>query len=98
MGDLDDRFAALRAIATEAGTLARQHFENREVASFEFKGPQDYITAADGAVERLITSRIAGAFPNDTCFGEEGGRTFSDAVWVIDPIDGTANFARHVPH
>ena len=27
-------------------------------------------------------------FPGDTCFGEEGGGTFSDSVWVIDPIDG----------
>jgi myo-inositol-1(or 4)-monophosphatase len=96
--ELDRRFDALRAIAGEAGALARKHFENRDADAFKFKGPQDYITAADGAVERLIVGRIAEAFPGDTCFGEEGGGAFSDSVWVIDPIDGTANFARRIGH
>lgn len=96
--EIDRRFEALRAIAREAGELARRHFESREREAFKFKGPQDYLTAADGAVEKLIVERLAAAFPDDAVFGEEGGGRFGASVWVIDPIDGTANFARGIPH
>ena len=66
--------------------------------AYKLKGPQDYWTAADGEVEKLIVGRLSEAFPEDTFFGEEGGGSFSPEVWVIDPIDGTANFARGIPH
>jgi myo-inositol-1(or 4)-monophosphatase len=45
----------------------------------------------------LIRTRLRDAFPGDTFFGEEGGGEFSDSVWVVDPIDGTANFMRGIP-
>jgi myo-inositol-1(or 4)-monophosphatase len=95
---LEARYLAASAIAREAGDLMRQRFEEREVGTYKLKGHQDYLTEADGEVERLITRRIAEAFPGDTVFGEEGGGQFSAQVWVIDPIDGTANFARGIPH
>ncbi len=56
------------------------------------------MTAADGAVERLIRARIAAAFPEDGVLGEEGGGAVAPRLWVVDPIDGTANFARGLPH
>ncbi|MBI3452646.1 MAG: inositol monophosphatase [Rhodospirillales bacterium] len=96
--DLEQRYLAACAIAYEAGDLARRRFEDRASIGLKFKGPQDYLTAADGEVERLIIRRIGEAFPDDACYGEEGGGTFGSRVWVIDPIDGTANFARGVPH
>ena len=37
------------------------------------------------------------AFPTDSFFGEEGGGSFDNNVWVVDPIDGTANFVRGIP-
>ena len=45
----------------------------------------------------LIRRRLAEAFPADTFFGEEGGGAWSDRVWVVDPVDGTANFMRGIP-
>ncbi|MGQ0664026.1 MAG: inositol monophosphatase family protein [Pseudomonadota bacterium] len=96
--DLERRYLAACAMAREAGDLARRLFESRDGSSFELKGPQDYMTEADTAVERLIVERIAAAFPADACFGEEGGGRLGPEVWVIDPIDGTANFARGIPH
>ena len=96
--DLDIRYLAACAIAREAGDVARRFFETREAGTYTLKGHQDVLTEADGAVERLITGRIADAFPGDTCVGEEGGGRYSAATWVIDPIDGTANFARGVAH
>jgi myo-inositol-1(or 4)-monophosphatase len=96
---LERRFLAACAVAREAGELARRHFESRELQNgYKLKGHQDYWTAADGEVERLIVDRLSEAFPEDTFFGEEGGGRFSPEVWVIDPIDGTANFARGIPH
>lgn len=97
-GRLETRFLAACAIAREAGDLARRLFETRDTGTYRLKGPQDLLTEADTAVERLVKDRIAEAFPGDTCVGEEGGGDYSAQVWVIDPIDGTANFARGVPH
>ncbi|HEX9463121.1 MAG TPA: inositol monophosphatase family protein [Alphaproteobacteria bacterium] len=94
--ELNKRFLAAAAIAREAGDLARRLFESRSAGTYQLKGHQDFLTEADGAVERLVVSRIADAFPGDTCVGEEGGGAYSPQTWVVDPIDGTANFARGV--
>ena len=53
---------------------------------------------ADGEVERSIVAALGAAFPDDAFLGEESGGTAGDPCWVIDPIDGTANFARGLPH
>ncbi len=95
---LERRFLAACAVAREAGDLMRRYVENPATLATEFKGPQDYVTAADGEVERLIVRRLGEAFPDDSFFGEEGGGSFGPETWVIDPIDGTANFARGIPH
>ncbi|MDR5752824.1 MULTISPECIES: inositol monophosphatase family protein [unclassified Caballeronia] len=92
------RFLAACAIAREAGRLARDRFLTRDEAlTLKFKGPQDYLTETDGEVERLIAGRLAEAFPDDAFFGEESGGSFGRDVWIVDPIDGTADFARGVP-
>jgi myo-inositol-1(or 4)-monophosphatase len=53
-------------------------------------------------VESLLSTGLRRAFPGDGFWGEESGRrgSFADdnLVWVVDPIDGTANFARGIPH
>ncbi|MDQ7979824.1 inositol monophosphatase family protein [Paraburkholderia sp. SARCC-3016] len=96
---LHHRYLAACAIAREAGRLIRLRFERRDEAlTLKFKGPQDYLTETDAEVERLIAARIAESFPDDDFFGEEGGGSFGRDVWIVDPIDGTADFARGVPH
>jgi myo-inositol-1(or 4)-monophosphatase len=96
-GELDARQEALAAIAREAGERARKLFSNP--AGVKLKGVQDFITAAEGEVERLIIERLKARFPHDAFLGEEGGTQGSgDALWIIDPIDGTANFAYGIPH
>jgi myo-inositol-1(or 4)-monophosphatase len=93
------RFLAACAIAREAGQLIRTRFLARNDAlNFKFKGSQDYLTETDGEVERLIAGRLAAAFPGDGFFGEEYGGEVGDSVWIVDPIDGTADFARGVPY
>src|SRR6187402_1273226 len=97
--DLETRFAIACAIAREAGSLARRRFLERPRSQRpDMKGHQDYLTATDSEVEELIRSRLAHLLPGDSFFGEEGGGSFDHDVWVVDPIDGTANFARGIPH
>jgi myo-inositol-1(or 4)-monophosphatase len=100
---LEHRLLAAQAIAREAGALARRRFRERPSAlAIAFKGPQDYVLASDAEVESLLRLRLAEAFPEDAFFGEEEGgeiaRAFGRGTWVADPIDGTANFARGIPH
>jgi myo-inositol-1(or 4)-monophosphatase len=98
---LQNRFLAAAAIAREAGALARRRFLDRSSFTVGFKGPQDFITEVDGEVERLIQSRVTGIFPEDGFIGEEGDGLAGAPgapVWVVDPIDGTSNFARGTPH
>jgi myo-inositol-1(or 4)-monophosphatase len=95
--DLDAREEALIAVAREAGEMTRQFF--LKPIEVKLKGKQDFITEADGAVERLIVGRLKERFPKDAFLGEEGGASGKgDNLWVIDPIDGTANFANRIPH
>jgi myo-inositol-1(or 4)-monophosphatase len=97
--DLLLRFLAGCAIAREAGALAKRQFLARDMKSaITLKGPQDYLTESDAAVEALIKARLAEAFPEDGFLGEEGGGRTEGDIWVADPIDGTANFARGIPH
>jgi len=63
------------------------------------KGRHDVVTAMDREVERFIRKAIVDAYPNDTIVGEEeGGGGGTERLWLIDPIDGTANYARGIPH
>ena len=95
---LDARATFCRELALAAGEIARQGFERQAVAGYRMKGPQDFLTETDTAVERHIRAALAGAFPDDGFIGEETGGAEAADTWVVDPIDGTANFARGIPH
>ncbi len=83
-------------LAGEAAALAARLREGgMEEASL--KGAQDFLTVADGATERFLRERLAELFPGEPVLGEEEGLDAPPAsgpLWVLDPIDGTANFAR----
>jgi myo-inositol-1(or 4)-monophosphatase len=96
--ELDRRAELCRELALSAGALALQGFVRREVETIEMKGPQNFLTETDAAVERHIRGRIAEAFPDDGFLGEETGGLIRPVTWVVDPIDGTANFARGIGH
>lgn len=91
--DLAPRLAAATALAHEAGDLASRMRPAPGDATL--KGAQDWLTEADGAVERLLRARLDEAFPGDGFLGEEGGAGRTGwPLWVVDPIDGTSNYAR----
>ena len=97
---MDMRLLAAQAVAREAGALARLRFLDRSF-TIGFKGPHDFLTEVDGETEALIAERLLLTFPSDGFIGEESkARPAGEGggAWVVDPIDGTANFARAVPH
>jgi myo-inositol-1(or 4)-monophosphatase len=92
------RLAVACAAAREAGAVARRRFRDRpSTLQVDFKGHQDYLSAVDAEIEALVRARLAVSFPEDSFYGEEGGGSFAGEAWVVDPIDGTANFVRNIP-
>ena len=83
--------------ARKAGALAREYYET--TFEVEHKADDSPVTIADRKAEELIRSLVAAAFPNDGFLGEEYGDQAgtSGFRWIIDPIDGTKSFVRHIP-
>ena len=92
--EIELRHLVALGLAHEAGALAMSYANNRERMQTRMKGTQDFLTEADGAVEAMLRSSIARVFPSDGFVGEEDGGTSAENLWIVDPIDGTANFAR----
>ena len=91
-----DRLDFSRNLARDAGRLAHSKFGQ---SAMSMKGRHDVVTAMDGEVERFIRKAIMARYPNDSVIGEEeGGAGDGERLWLIDPIDGTANYARGIPH
>lgn len=63
----------------------------------EAKGPGDYVTATDHASEEAIRDALAADAPGIPFFGEEQGGTRAAIGWIVDPLDGTANFVHGFP-
>lgn len=95
MDPIAARLDLAQRIAREAG--ARLLAFGRDRLDVSPKGAQDFVTAADRAVEALIREAVATSFPGDTVLGEEEGGSIADRLWVVDPIDGTINFIRGLP-
>ncbi|MGF1718507.1 inositol monophosphatase [Vibrio kyushuensis] len=92
------RLETAKEIAKSAGKLATSYQLKMDSLSIESKGPHNWVTEADIAVENHIRDRIKASFPNDKILGEElGCDNKSLPIWVIDPIDGTSNFTRGIP-
>ena len=93
--------AARRDLAEElirqAGSLAQSYFIDPSRQAASRKGAHDWVTAADRAVEDMLRGALLEAFPKDQFLGEESGGSSGlgeRPLWVVDPIDGTQEFAR----
>jgi len=86
-----------RCIAMEAGKLLIK--KNRSGSKVKLKGRIDLVTDADLASEKYIIKALRDSFPDFSILAEEGSsvETGSDFRWVIDPLDGTTNFAHNFP-
>ena len=96
---LTERHEAAETLVRTAGALALDYFRSLEKLEVEKKGRQDLVSDADRNVELHIRERLGELFPDDGIVGEEHDDVPSQTgfTWVIDPIDGTANFVRGIP-
>ena len=83
--------------AHQAGDLLREKFGT--ALHIDKKGRINVVTEADLASEKLIRAIITSKFPDHEILGEEGGLTIHSGAprWVVDPLDGTTNFAQGYP-
>lgn len=92
---------ALRA-ARKAGDLIVRASERMDLVKVEEKERNDFVTNVDKSAEEEIIYQLRKAWPNDNILGEESGllagNDDSDTTWYIDPLDGTTNFVRGIPH
>ncbi len=93
---------ALRA-ARSAGELIVRSIERLDTISVSEKDAKDFVTEIDRAAEQTIINAILKAHPDHGINAEESGRVAgkgegADFEWIIDPLDGTTNFIRGVPH
>lgn len=99
MTDLKSRTEFAIDLARRAGELGMDYFRRLDTLTIESKGHQDMVSEADREVELFVRRELAIAYPDDGIVGEEHapktGSTGFD--WVIDPIDGTANFVTAIP-
>src|SRR3712207_2320229 len=91
--------------ARRAGALQMDRYERLE--RIMHKGTRDVVTEVDHESEELILGSIRAAFPDDALLAEESGAHHSRAgtaptagtgrVWIVDPLDGTVNYANGIP-
>ena len=97
---LDAELALASDAARRAGRLQMERYERLE--RIVHKSEHDVVTEVDTLSEQLIINAIHESYPHDSILAEESGRTDVDGsvgerVWVIDPLDGTVNYANGIP-
>ncbi len=92
-------------VATRAGTVLMDRYERLE--QIDYKSARDVVTEADHLAEALILQGLRAAYPDDAILAEEtgghdaaSGQAAASGVgraWVVDPLDGTVNYANGIP-
>src|SRR4051794_1005009 len=89
--------AVAMAAAKEAGEVLRRGFGRNQ--NIRYKGEVDLVTEADEKAEQKIKEVLQEAFPTYRILTEESGRFEGEdeACWIVDPLDGTTNYAHELP-
>lgn len=103
-GRWGDELAFATDLAGRAGDLLRASYER--VQRVARKSPRDVVTEVDYESERLALDAIRERWPDDAILAEESGhhqraekdRAASGRMWVVDPLDGTVNYANGIPY
>lgn len=91
---------AVRA-ARIAGTIIARSFEAIDMVETTQKGANDFVTNIDQDAEKAIIATIRKSYPLHSIIGEEFGQDQGDDPdyqWIVDPLDGTSNFIKGIPH
>jgi myo-inositol-1(or 4)-monophosphatase len=100
-----DELAFSLGLAVRAGEVLMAHYERLE--QIDYKSARDVVTEADHLSEALILDAIRARYPDDAILAEESGEHRAVAgeaptsgkgrVWIVDPLDGTVNYANGIP-
>lgn len=100
--DPSQEIAALAVKAAKmAGKLIQKGAEDLSLLNIEQKSLHDYVSEIDRNSEAAIYDLVAQAFPEHAFVGEEFGTVGdqqAEVTWIVDPLDGTTNFLRGIPH
>jgi myo-inositol-1(or 4)-monophosphatase len=100
-----DELAFATDLARRAGAILTESYERLE--RIDYKSKRDVVTNADYASEHLVLDAIRAAHPDDAILAEESGEhagvrredgSHNGRTWVIDPLDGTVNYANGIPY
>ncbi len=95
-GESDPHLELACAAARKAGELLRQRFGSIGDEDIEYKSEIEIVTSADRQSQQIIVDALRAGFPEIPVIAEEDdwtGREFPADAWVVDPLDGTSNFA-----
>ena len=103
MLELQNTVSEVASIARSAGEIIMRHFAAPIPISARKSTRSDVVTAADTEAEAFIVRELLARFPDHHIVGEEAGGQGAPAAsapyhWLVDPIDGTINFAAKLPH
>lgn len=86
--------------AIQAGKMAMRHYDRLNDDDITEKSANDFVTKVDYLAEQIIIETIHKSYPEHSILAEESGehQHSADYRWIIDPIDGTANFIHSFPH
>jgi myo-inositol-1(or 4)-monophosphatase len=87
----------LERLAREAGAILRAGYSKEHQVSY--KGVIDLVTEVDHESEAFLLGEIQGKYPDHHIFAEESGIIVGndEHIWFVDPLDGTVNYAHHIP-
>jgi len=87
----------IERLAREAGAILRERYNKEHTV--HYKGIIDLVTEADHASEAFLLGEIQSRFPGSHILAEESGSIEgqNEDIWYIDPLDGTVNYAHHIP-
>ena len=100
-----DELAFATDLARRAGTILTESYERLE--RIDYKSKRDVVTNADYASEHLVLDAIRASYPDDAILAEESGEhagvlsedgSHNGRTWVVDPLDGTVNYANGIPY
>lgn len=100
-----DELAFATELARRAGGILTESYERLE--RIDYKSKRDVVTDADYASERLVLDAIRATYPDDAILAEESGEhagvvredgSHNGRTWVVDPLDGTVNYANGIPY
>ena len=96
--DMNDKiFEEVTGAVREAGEIIREHWEQKK--DVRYKGDIDLVTQTDLAVEEALKQKLTAIVPEAGFLAEETASTYrpKGLTWIIDPVDGTTNYAHSIP-